>query len=203
MANIKLTNDYWETSGIYDITQGKTQRQINSNVQGQISAYIENGNTASRKYIVGDYVVWKGDLYIVKSTINSGANFTSSNLESTSVTKAMAYRAGDSITLTAAYTCQYAASWQSDNVVRFLIPLNKPISCNSITITGASFAKFYNPATNAYTRVDADLADSNAVTVLTANTGIGLGVQLTYPTNVGLTNATGTVQISNMAITFS
>lgn len=30
MANIKLTNDYWETSGVYDIDKGKTQRQINS-----------------------------------------------------------------------------------------------------------------------------------------------------------------------------
>ena len=29
MANYKLTNDYWEASGIYDIGQGKTQREIN------------------------------------------------------------------------------------------------------------------------------------------------------------------------------
>ena len=36
MANIKLTNDYWETSGIYDITQSKTQRQINSDVNGAL-----------------------------------------------------------------------------------------------------------------------------------------------------------------------
>lgn len=37
MANIKLPNDYWETSGIYDITQAKTQRQINSDVATHLS----------------------------------------------------------------------------------------------------------------------------------------------------------------------
>lgn len=30
MANYKLSNDYWEASGIYDITEGKTQRQVNN-----------------------------------------------------------------------------------------------------------------------------------------------------------------------------
>ena len=33
MANYKLTNDYWETSGIYDIGQGKTQRQFNADIK--------------------------------------------------------------------------------------------------------------------------------------------------------------------------
>lgn len=32
MANIKLSSNNWETSGIYDLTQAKTQRQINSAV---------------------------------------------------------------------------------------------------------------------------------------------------------------------------
>lgn len=30
MANYKLTNDYWETSGVFDVAQNKTQREINS-----------------------------------------------------------------------------------------------------------------------------------------------------------------------------
>ena len=174
-----------------------------SDVQGQISAYVENGNTASRKYIVGDYVVWKGDLYIVKSTINSGSNFTSSNLESTSVTKAMAYRVGDVITPSAVYTCQFAAQWVQNNQLRFLIPLSKPISANNITVSGVSYARYYNPSTNAYVRVDADLSDSTVVTVETKNTGFGVGFHLTYSSNVGLINAIAVVQISNLVITFS
>ena len=142
-------------------------------------------------------------MYIVKSTINSGSNFTSSNLESTSVTKAMAYRVGDVITPSAVYTCQFAAQWIQNNQLRFLIPLSKPISANNITVTGVSYARYYNPSTNAYVRVDADLSDSTVVTVETKNTGFGVGFHLTYSSNVGLINAIAVVQISNLVITFS
>lgn len=37
MANIKLTNDNWETSGIYDIGQSKTQRVLNASFVSDIS----------------------------------------------------------------------------------------------------------------------------------------------------------------------
>lgn len=40
MANIKLTNDYWETSGVYDIAESKTQRQINADLKGTINDKI-------------------------------------------------------------------------------------------------------------------------------------------------------------------
>ena len=54
MANIKLTNDYWETSGIYDITQSKTQRQINNALNGAISDPITKG----KKYMCfGDSII--------------------------------------------------------------------------------------------------------------------------------------------------
>lgn len=36
MANIKLTNDNWETSGVYDLTEQKTQRVINSELRGAL-----------------------------------------------------------------------------------------------------------------------------------------------------------------------
>lgn len=38
MANIKLTDNNWETSGIYDITQAKTQREINADIKGSLNA---------------------------------------------------------------------------------------------------------------------------------------------------------------------
>ena len=40
MANkkYKLANsDYWETSGVYDLTEGKTQRAINAEVKGSLN----------------------------------------------------------------------------------------------------------------------------------------------------------------------
>lgn len=41
MANYKLTNDYWETSGVYDITQGKTQREINADLKVSAESTIK------------------------------------------------------------------------------------------------------------------------------------------------------------------
>lgn len=38
MANIKLQSDYWETSGVYDLAQSKTQRQINSDVNTALNS---------------------------------------------------------------------------------------------------------------------------------------------------------------------
>lgn len=94
MANIKLTNDYWETSGIYDIAKGKTQRQINSDLdgaisdeataranadnalQGQITANIQTSTTASKAYAKGDYFVLNGTLYRVTTAIANGATIT-------------------------------------------------------------------------------------------------------------------------------
>lgn len=44
MANIKLSSNNWETSGIYDLTQGKTQRQINSDLNGALNDVVIVGN---------------------------------------------------------------------------------------------------------------------------------------------------------------
>lgn len=41
MANYKLSNDYWETSGIYDIGQGKTQREINADLKTSAESTIK------------------------------------------------------------------------------------------------------------------------------------------------------------------
>ena len=37
MANIKLVDNYWETSGIYDKVEGKTQREVNSDLKNTLS----------------------------------------------------------------------------------------------------------------------------------------------------------------------
>ena len=58
-----------------------------NDIQGQITAYVEDGNASSRAYAVGEYLVWKGDFYRVKQAIaSSGVTLTSSNLESTTIT---------------------------------------------------------------------------------------------------------------------
>ena len=40
MADIKLESDYWDTSGIRDIAQNKTQRQINAEVKGSLNTKV-------------------------------------------------------------------------------------------------------------------------------------------------------------------
>lgn len=46
-----------------------------------VSAYVENGNTASRAYsVLGTPINWKGSLYYTKATIAQGATLSSSNL---------------------------------------------------------------------------------------------------------------------------
>lgn len=59
-----------------------------SDVQGQISAYVETGNTATKSggYAIDDFVVWKGSLYKVISTIPQNATFTpNTNIKATNV----------------------------------------------------------------------------------------------------------------------
>ena len=101
MANYKLTNDYWETSGIYDIGQGKTQREINNQIINDIQtesvidkvpyAFRKTGgdNTVGKREmdkLVGGTVVWNqlAD-YSTKSgtpTV-SGVTYTYANNEFT------------------------------------------------------------------------------------------------------------------------
>ena len=80
MANIKLTNDYWETSGIYDITQGKTQRQINSDLNGALRN-TQNVLAKNITSVVATETLKKGDfrfnrtdgrLWRITDTIQTG-----------------------------------------------------------------------------------------------------------------------------------
>ncbi len=48
--------------------------------------YIENGNTASRAYSANQFILWKGDLYKVTTSIASGATITSgTNVSKTTI----------------------------------------------------------------------------------------------------------------------
>lgn len=48
-----------------------TTAQLDQNM-----AYVESGNTASRTYVDGDFISWKGTLYTASGTIASGTSFT-------------------------------------------------------------------------------------------------------------------------------
>ena len=70
MANkkYKLANsDYWETSGVYDLTEGKTQRAINAEVKGSINSLIEDSYSGigcfNRIAVIGDSFAC-GSVYI-------------------------------------------------------------------------------------------------------------------------------------------
>ena len=51
MANIKLTDDNWETSGVYDLAESKTQRTINADLKGAIkhTTFVVTGTTLASK----------------------------------------------------------------------------------------------------------------------------------------------------------
>ena len=38
MSNIKLKDHYWETSGVFDKVQNKTQRELNSEISGKVDS---------------------------------------------------------------------------------------------------------------------------------------------------------------------
>ena len=101
MANKKWKlsdGDLWATDGVYDFGQSKTQRQVNASVASDLSslngaisaevtarenagdiilstiAYVEETNTATRTYAVGDYVYIKQyeRLYRINTATPSG-----------------------------------------------------------------------------------------------------------------------------------
>lgn len=66
MANIKLQNNNWEASGIYDIDQQKNQRQINAE-QAELKSALTSGAQADAIYHLGFYLDANGDLCQVES----------------------------------------------------------------------------------------------------------------------------------------
>jgi len=84
MANkkYKLANsDYWEASGVYDITEGKTQREVNAALKGSLNAIRSNvaeitGNTATRTISDGEIILKDNNLYVAIANINNGDTLT-------------------------------------------------------------------------------------------------------------------------------
>lgn len=98
MANYKLSSDYWETSGIYDIGQGKTQREINNQIISDIQtesvfdkvpyAFRKTGGSVAvgkreMDKLVGGTVVWN---QIVADGKVTSATYWEGNKGSISVT---------------------------------------------------------------------------------------------------------------------
>ena len=71
MANLKLQNNNWEASGIYDIDQQKNQRQINADVSDLKSA-LKSGDEEDAIYHLGFYLDENGDLCQVEEETNNG-----------------------------------------------------------------------------------------------------------------------------------
>lgn len=71
MANIKLKDNNWEASGIYDIDQQKNQRQINADVHDLKSA-LKSGDEEDAIYHLGFYLDENGDLCQVEEETNNG-----------------------------------------------------------------------------------------------------------------------------------
>lgn len=76
MSNIDTIN----VGGLdYSIEDSTAREEATSAIT--VSAYVENGNTASRAYpVIGTPVNWKGTLYYTSATIAQGATLSTSNL---------------------------------------------------------------------------------------------------------------------------
>lgn len=84
MANLKLKDNNWEASGIYDIDQQKNQRQINADVNTALGnkagkAVIAPDYSASSTYAVGDYVMYNGSLYRCSTAISTAEAWTAAH----------------------------------------------------------------------------------------------------------------------------
>ncbi len=160
----KLTDgNYWEASGIYDLGQSKTQREINADlngaindVQGQISAYVENGDTSTRAYAVGEYLVWKGDFYRVKTAItSSGTTFTpGTNIEAKSIGAEIASSATNAVTLDTTNTTAGIFNLSRCGnilIIDGFVTLNGNVAGNDKTLV--TFPTGFRPTTHRYFRV--------------------------------------------------
>lgn len=102
MANkkYKLTDgNYWATDGVYDFDQGKTQREVNSDLSGaivhanELITVVETGSTASRAYSIGDLIIINDRLWEAIATIAQGDTFrTNINIKRTTVSAELKQR---------------------------------------------------------------------------------------------------------------
>lgn len=94
-AQLELLKGYNRVS----IDNGSIELGYTANVQAEVDVlettkadnadvvdYIENGNTASRAYTANQFMLWKGDLYKVTTSIASGATITAgTNVSKTTI----------------------------------------------------------------------------------------------------------------------
>ena len=71
MANIKLKDNNWEASGVYDLDQQKNQRQINAE-QAELKSALKSGDEEDAIYHLGFYLDENGDLCQVEEETNNG-----------------------------------------------------------------------------------------------------------------------------------
>ena len=73
MANIKLTGNTWDTSGVYDAAQAKAQTQINSDLITQVGIIDTSGLTyTSDSYIAADGTIVENSNFKYSSAISIG-----------------------------------------------------------------------------------------------------------------------------------
>ena len=192
MANkkYKLTDgNYWATDGVYDFDQGKTQREVNSdlsgaitNVQNQITANVQTSTKATKQYKVGEYLVLNGVLYRVKIDISNGGTITpNTNVIATTTSGESYYTTGNVLTFEQGYLSPFSGYIGGTKRVRFGIPTQKPIVPaipwtdykNKITASGTNqrFGVIYNGST-----VYIELSEISTFSIV--SNAYGIGVQL-------------------------
>lgn len=196
-----IANDSTNVSGSKVTNALDTLNGATTNIQGQISSYVETGNTASRAYTKGQYVVWKGVLYIVTANISSGGAFTSGTNVTTAPVTSELTRAFtvEEVTLSASnMTLPTGVTlYQENRILRcgkicflnFSIKLENITSTSAKTITGY-FPIGWRPNGTFYIAAETGLGDGKlqAGNIEFSNSSFRI-----FPVNTGTTYCIGTL----------
>jgi len=199
MANkkYKLANsDYWETSGVYDLTEGKTQRAINAEVKGSLNsnesafAIVANGNTHAT-IAKGQYVYIKGHSTLADGLYKATVAIPLNGTLSTSNVSAVSNGGFNDINLLNTAELNYSNLQILSGISRLnggyykfgrLVVINLVLQVGSadVNISGKAIVNLLPPASDDY----GDNAQIGAVTV----GGIGLNIPPTAICMITYTN---------------
>lgn len=187
---------------------GDLQTQINAlngainNVQGQITANVETSTTASKAYVVGEFLVLNGVLYRVTSVIANGATITpNTNVTPFTIDKDLGFKSGDTLTINGTFQLQLAGFAVNANNIRFAFPLNKPVYSNSFTVTEIGGGFHVSGKSN----IAIDSRNDNTISVVSPVIidGVGLGFVVNVTDSRFTQNDVGTFQVQYITINFT
>lgn len=121
MSNIKLSGHTWDTSGIYDAEQEKTQKQINADVS-EVKVALDDVTEAIESVSAGSLV------YVAKQVLAQNGNHTGTN------THAILYKIDVQNILSVKVTSARYASWSTAGPIIAFYSATIVSECDSTTL---------------------------------------------------------------------